>query len=1122
MRRWTLLIAVAASAQPSKPGKRQCAAPSGPLLSWVIAILLHLASPARVSAAALFTDDPLIASKSIKAVHITELRALINALRVQFGLQAFQFTDSTLAGVMIKAQHMIELRGALLQAYDAAHRTPLPFTDFPLVPQQTTVKAVHITELRAAIMALDTQAFGTIDLGTYPMGQMWAQLNGVFTWALQSGSTLPPGTSLRTDTPSWFQPDAHAGIIGITTAPGTYKFTLLRTGVPQPYRVRVIPLGFKDYWQAPDAFVNTPFSYQLTALNAIGTVTWAPNPPSSLPPGMTLSPTGLLSGTPTASGNYQVNFSVADSVGEVGSGIQMNIYAVRITTNGSLPNVTQGVPYTATIAASGGSGGYTFTANNLPNGLTLNSTTGTISGTTTVGPGHWWFNVTATDSGSASYSKTMSIDILSVPMTLPTVLPRGSSFQTNFFDDCSLGSPCVLDASVTAGGRAPFTWSASGLPPGMSARTGSGNTTSWIAPDNLEIWGGPTATGTFPLQLSVQDVDGRSATNTFNLRVSPLGLTEFVQGGTVGTASSTYLRVIGGRLPYTAAIVARRLPLGLTLHPTALTVSGTPTEAGQFAPVLEFTDADGMKLRLTNYVFIGSGASTVFVNTGEDFGTIPAGVPYSNQLNACCVPSGFTWSVVGGALPSGLTLSASGLLSGTPTAGMSGTFTFTVKAQDSTNAANFGVHQITITVTPISVVSINLPIGHVGTPYSGAIVVAGFTGNVTGTLEPFQYMPPGLTFHTNGTVDGTPTAAGRYPFTARATDDAGHILIRAFTINVYAAGVNPPLNLTVGPTFTAAIGTFNVQLQAFDGTPPYTYAVTPSAPQVPGSRVQSGPPLPTNFPLSTSGTGGWLGVLTTPGSYQTSIRATDSAAGVIDRAITVNVTPLRILSLPQLPKATVNVPYSFTFTPFGGSSYSWTAQNLPPGLTINPSTGTMSGTPTSTGTFLPAITLTDSVVTGFNGVTYTLVVDPFAIVAGTAGVLPNGTSGVAYNRTLTTNPAGCGSTCIWSVVGNTLLPTGFTLSPTGVLSGTSGPYNASFTLQATGSAGTVQKVVSLRIVNSTPQPLTISLGATFGDSSIGSAPAAALSASGGTLPVHVDARCGFRAAATRHHDSGAG
>ena len=131
-------------------------------------------------------------------------------------------------------------------------------------------------------------------------------------------------------------------------------------------------------------------------------------------------------------------------------------------------------------------------------------------------------------------------------------------------------------------------------------------------------------------------------------------------------------------------------------------MSGTPTEAGQFAPVLEFTDADGMKLRLTNYVFIGSGASTVFVNTGEDFGTITAGSFYSNFLNACCAPSGLTWSVTSGALPPGLTLSTGGTLAGTPTACTSGTFTFVVKAQDSTNAANSILRRIDA-VTPMSI-----------------------------------------------------------------------------------------------------------------------------------------------------------------------------------------------------------------------------------------------------------------------------------------------------------------------------------------------------------------------------------------------------------------------------------
>ena len=82
-------------------------------------------------------------------------------------MPVFQFTDTNLAGVMVKAQHMIELRSALLQAYDAAGRTPLPFTDFPIVPHQTAIKAVHITELRAAILTLDTFAFGTIDLGEW-------------------------------------------------------------------------------------------------------------------------------------------------------------------------------------------------------------------------------------------------------------------------------------------------------------------------------------------------------------------------------------------------------------------------------------------------------------------------------------------------------------------------------------------------------------------------------------------------------------------------------------------------------------------------------------------------------------------------------------------------------------------------------------------------------------------------------------------------------------------------------------------------------------------------------------------------------------------------------------------
>jgi hypothetical protein len=104
-----------------------------------------------------FADDPLTAGSSlIRAVHITELRSRIDALRARFGLPAFSYTDPTLtAGTTIsQAQHVIDLRAALTQAYVAAGMTPPTYTDTPLAAG-TPIKATHIAELRAALVALE-------------------------------------------------------------------------------------------------------------------------------------------------------------------------------------------------------------------------------------------------------------------------------------------------------------------------------------------------------------------------------------------------------------------------------------------------------------------------------------------------------------------------------------------------------------------------------------------------------------------------------------------------------------------------------------------------------------------------------------------------------------------------------------------------------------------------------------------------------------------------------------------------------------------------------------------------------------------------------------------------------
>ena len=111
-----------------------------------------------VCSVAPFTDDPLVVRViAVKGVHVTELRTRINAQRVRFGLGNYSWTDPTLtpAGtVLVKAVHITEMRTALGQAYIAHSLTPPTYTDPGLAPG-TTVKAIHITELRNAVITLE-------------------------------------------------------------------------------------------------------------------------------------------------------------------------------------------------------------------------------------------------------------------------------------------------------------------------------------------------------------------------------------------------------------------------------------------------------------------------------------------------------------------------------------------------------------------------------------------------------------------------------------------------------------------------------------------------------------------------------------------------------------------------------------------------------------------------------------------------------------------------------------------------------------------------------------------------------------------------------------------------------
>jgi RHS repeat-associated protein len=128
----------------------------------VRAVFTNALGSATTNAATLtlaaFTDDPPVAGVTPpRAVHVTELRSRIDALRTRFGLSAFAWTDATLeAGATpVRRVHVSELRTALDAAYTAAGQDLPTYTDPDLTAGVTVVKAVHVTELRAAVVVLD-------------------------------------------------------------------------------------------------------------------------------------------------------------------------------------------------------------------------------------------------------------------------------------------------------------------------------------------------------------------------------------------------------------------------------------------------------------------------------------------------------------------------------------------------------------------------------------------------------------------------------------------------------------------------------------------------------------------------------------------------------------------------------------------------------------------------------------------------------------------------------------------------------------------------------------------------------------------------------------------------------
>jgi hypothetical protein len=604
----------------------------------------------------------------------------------------------------------------------------------------------------------------------YPGGQKFTAIDsapggGGFTFA---ASGLPQnGISLGNDGTVHGTPTAAIAVSFSVTASDKNG-----SNTAGPFTINAIAGPSITPTTLPAGGVGTPYSVTLS-------VTGGSSPYSAiqlhggLPPGLKFasppnSGTATISGTPGKTGTFPFSLSATDSVGAHAN----QNYSLQITNSTlavgaiSLPPGEIGASYSSSpLSVTGGNPPYTWSvAPALPPNLTLNPSTGAITGNvapaaTTI-PG---LVFTATDATGASAS--------SAPATL-TIIPGPSITTAANLPNGTVGAAYGPVSFAANGGTPGYTWSISA----GSLPTGLGFNASVAS-----ISGTASASGTFKFTVQVSDTKGVTASKQFTINIVG-GLTittsPALPNGVVNQNYLFTLSAAGGTTPYSWAITGGVLAPGLNLT-TGGIITGTPSGTGTFRFTATVSDASGHQASQSFSIGITAGLAI----------TIPAQLPnaslnnpYSQTLIANGGTPPYTWGVKSGTLPSGLGLSAGGLLNGTPSAG--GSFTFTIQVTDNTGATASQQFSLTI-ATGLAIISdAILPAGTEGQAYTPLQLAA------SGGRQPYSWavdggtIAPGLSLSSGGNLSGTPATSGSFNFTVQVADANGGTATLAFTLSI--------------------------------------------------------------------------------------------------------------------------------------------------------------------------------------------------------------------------------------------------------------------------------------------------------------------------------------------------